>query len=47
MTASYHVGEIFGTVGVLGPTRMQYSKIVGLVDYVAKALTDTLTPGQV
>jgi len=47
ITASYHVDEIFGTVGVLGPTRMQYSRIAGLVDYVAKVLTDTLTPGKV
>jgi heat-inducible transcriptional repressor len=47
ITASYHVGNIFGTVGVLGPTRMHYSKIVGLVDYMAKALTDTLTMGKI
>ena len=41
ITASYNVGEIHGTVGVLGPTRMQYSKIISLVDYMAQALTDT------
>lgn len=46
ITTSYHVGDISGTVGVLGPTRMHYSKIVGLVDYMAKALTDTLTLGK-
>jgi heat-inducible transcriptional repressor len=47
ITASYHVGNIFGTIGVLGPTRMHYSKVAALVDYMAKALTDTLTPGKV
>lgn len=45
ITASYHAGEIRGTIGVLGPTRMYYSKVIALVDYMAKALTEMLTPG--
>jgi len=43
ITASYHVGSISGTLGVIGPTRMQYPKLVSLVDYMARALTDTFT----
>ena len=39
ITASYHLGNITGTLGVLGPTRMNYAKVVGLVDFMAKTLT--------
>lgn len=41
VTATYSVdGKIVGTVGVLGPTRMAYSKTVSMVDYMAKQLSD-------
>ena len=41
VTATYSVdGKIIGTVGVLGPTRMAYSKTVSMVDYMAKQLSD-------
>ncbi len=43
ITASYNVGDISGKIGVLGPTRMDYSRIVTLVDYMGKALSETLT----
>jgi len=46
ITASYHIGHINGTLGVLGPTRIRYSKMVALVDYMAKILTDTLEKSQ-
>ncbi|MGH7492018.1 MAG: heat-inducible transcriptional repressor HrcA [bacterium] len=42
ITASYHVGTITGTLGVLGPTRMRYAKVVALVDFMAKVLTQVL-----
>ncbi len=42
ITASYHVGSIAGTLGVLGPTRMRYAKVVALVDFMAKVLTQAL-----
>ena len=35
-------GEVIGAIGVLGPTRMEYSKAVGMVEYVADHLSDTL-----
>ncbi len=31
-----------GTLGVIGPKRMQYSKIISLVDYVSKLLSEAL-----
>jgi len=43
ITASYHIGAISGTLGVLGPTRMRYSKVVALVDFMAKVLGQVLT----
>ncbi|MFQ5823525.1 MAG: heat-inducible transcriptional repressor HrcA [bacterium] len=42
ITTSYHIGNVTGTLGVVGPTRMQYAKIISLVDYMGKALTQML-----
>jgi heat-inducible transcriptional repressor len=35
-------GEILGVLGVIGPTRMQYSKVISLVDITAKLLGTSL-----
>jgi heat-inducible transcriptional repressor len=35
-------GEILGSLGVIGPTRMDYSRIIPLVDYTAKLLSEML-----
>lgn len=35
-------GETMGIIGTLGPINMNYSKVVPLVDYIAKMLTDVL-----
>ena len=43
VTSSYRVGKITGTIGIMGPTRMPYSKLVSLVDYTAKTLSDALS----
>jgi len=32
-------GEVVGVVGVIGPTRLNYARIVPMVDFTAKALT--------
>ncbi|RLA94543.1 MAG: heat-inducible transcriptional repressor HrcA, partial [Deltaproteobacteria bacterium] len=32
-------GDILGALGVIGPTRMDYSRIIPLVDYTAKLLS--------
>ncbi len=39
ITASYQIGDVTGTVGVIGPTRMHYAKMVALVRYTAEALS--------
>jgi heat-inducible transcriptional repressor len=46
ITTSYHIGNISGTLGVLGPTRIRYSKMVALVDFMAKILTNVLEKNQ-
>ena len=40
VTAPYRLGDGVGAVAVLGPTRMDYSRAVGLVEYVASLLGD-------
>jgi heat-inducible transcriptional repressor len=43
ITSPYASGdEILGTLGVIGPTRMDYSRIIPLVDYTAKLLSKML-----
>jgi len=42
VAAPYGDGESTGTVGVLGPTRMDYAKVIPLVGATAKALSDAL-----
>jgi len=42
VSSTYSAGRVKGTIGVLGPTRMPYSKLVSVVDYTAKLLTDLL-----
>lgn len=39
ITAKYTIGNIKGIMGVIGPTRMNYSKMVSLVDFTARTLT--------
>ncbi|WP_419941884.1 heat-inducible transcriptional repressor HrcA [Candidatus Palauibacter sp.] len=43
VTANYSVGSLQGTVGVIGPTRMPYEKVVSIVDWTSALLT-RLTP---
>jgi|YelNatPaOPRAMG01_1025707.scaffolds.fasta_scaffold00009_66 heat-inducible transcriptional repressor len=38
VTATYRVGSLKGTLGVIGPTRMPYARVVALVDFMAKTL---------
>ncbi len=39
IVSPYNIGESKGVIGVLGPTRMEYSKVAGLVSYVAEEVT--------
>ncbi|GBD94093.1 heat-inducible transcription repressor HrcA [bacterium BMS3Abin05] len=43
VTSSYYVGNVRGILGIIGPTRMQYSKIIPVVDYISQVLSRVLT----
>jgi heat-inducible transcriptional repressor len=43
ISKEYKIGNISGTLGVIGPKRMEYSKVVAIVDYVSKLLSEVLT----
>ena len=43
ITATYSVGQLEGVVGVIGPTRMRYEKIVSLVDCTSSLVSSLLT----
>ena len=43
ISKEYSLGETQGTLGIIGPKRMEYSKIVAIVDYMAKMLSEYLT----
>lgn len=42
ISTKYYMGNVSGTLGVVGPTRMQYSKIIPLVGFMAETLTKKL-----
>ena len=35
-------GKVIGTIGVIGPTRMDYARVVGLLDFLVKDITSRL-----
>ncbi|HEX7400790.1 MAG TPA: heat-inducible transcriptional repressor HrcA [candidate division Zixibacteria bacterium] len=43
VTSPYRAGKVKGTIGIIGPTRMKYSKLVSLVEYTAKRLSEVLS----
>jgi heat-inducible transcriptional repressor len=42
VTSSYHVGDLKGVIGVMGPTRMPYDKIIGLVEHTSRLVEGLL-----
>ena len=42
VTAEYHAGSLAGVIGVIGPTRMPYDKVIALVSHTSQLLTDLL-----
>jgi heat-inducible transcriptional repressor len=42
VTAEYHAGGLKGVIGVIGPTRMPYEKVIAIVDYTSRLVTDIL-----
>ncbi|MBA3555201.1 MAG: hypothetical protein H0W29_10645 [Gemmatimonadales bacterium] len=42
VTASYEAGDLRGVIGVMGPTRMPYDKIIGLVEHTSRLVEGLL-----
>lgn len=42
VTAAYRAGTLSGVIGVIGPTRMPYEKVVALVQHTSLLVTDIL-----
>ncbi|MEW6171836.1 MAG: heat-inducible transcriptional repressor HrcA [Bacillota bacterium] len=42
VTAGYQIGKIGGVLAVLGPTRMRYARVVGLLRYAAESLSEEM-----
>ncbi|MDP8238141.1 MAG: heat-inducible transcriptional repressor HrcA [Candidatus Hatepunaea meridiana] len=43
ITSTYRIGDELGTLGIIGPTRMNYSRLVALVDYTARMVSRQAT----
>jgi heat-inducible transcriptional repressor len=44
ITATYSVGaEKLGTIAILGPTRMEYSRVISLLQFISRDLSSVLT----
>ncbi len=44
LTTTYHInGKIMGRIGLLGPTRMDYSKNISLLDFMSRYLSEDIT----
>ncbi len=43
ISASYEMdGQIVGSIGILGPTRMEYGRVMGLLEHISRDLTKLL-----
>jgi heat-inducible transcriptional repressor len=42
VASKFHIGSAVGAIGLIGPKRMNYSKIISLVGYVAELLSKNL-----
>ena len=42
ISKDYTIGDISGKLGSIGPKRMEYSKVIAIVDYMAKVLSEVL-----
>lgn len=43
VASSYRIGKITGAIGIIGPTRMPYSKLVSVVEHTARTITEVLS----
>jgi heat-inducible transcriptional repressor len=42
VTAEYRAGDLSGVIGVIGPTRMPYAKVVAVVTHTSRLVTALL-----
>jgi len=42
ITARYKIGQVKGTLGIIGPTRMDYSYLIPLVEYTAQTISESV-----
>lgn len=42
VTSEYRVGGLKGVIGVIGPTRMPYEKVIAIVDYTSRLVSQML-----
>lgn len=42
VTAEYHTASLTGVIGVIGPTRMPYEKVIALVNHTSRLLSELL-----
>jgi len=40
VTAEYSLGDLKGVIGVIGPTRMPYEKVIAIVDYTSRLVNE-------
>ena len=40
VTSAYHSGGLSGVIGVMGPTRMSYQKVIALVEYTSRLMSN-------
>ncbi len=45
VASTYSDGDVTGTVGLIGPLRMQYSRAIPMVDHVAGTVSKLLSHG--
>ncbi len=46
ITATYHVdGKLIGKLGVIGPTRMKYSEVTSVIQYLTDNISNTFKIG--
>jgi heat-inducible transcriptional repressor len=42
VTSEYRVGELKGVIGVIGPTRMPYERVIAMVDSTSAMVSELL-----
>ncbi len=43
VTSEYHIGDLSGVIGVIGPTRMPYEKVAAIVENTSQIVSELLS----